>query len=309
MRWHIHFHQCAPKSSGVIFHLSEWWTDIKQLLCFHLLHTPITPSLKLFKLWTMWSCKHTFSALGARSLIQVSCKACSAVYLFQGLMCSWQVHGRFTKVSVQYGTETLIVKCMSEWLWHDSCAVQMMTSWCRLLSSPLPGLGLELQEHGNQFFGILGDVSPILGLKLVHALASTESTSVTASWRHENWKPMRKNRKGMTTNPKNLLPSFERHHNDTVYNYKLQITMFNELNELTNIIKIIITVNTITMPPAWSLPPSPWQRHPCGLCWEPLDLSFHKREGSHLGRKFLLLQTPRLDWSLGWCLSPNFTPN
>jgi len=45
----------------------------------------------------------------------------------------------------------------------------------------VPGLGLKLQEHGNQFFGILGDVSPILGLKLVHALASTESTSATAS--------------------------------------------------------------------------------------------------------------------------------
>lgn len=33
----------------------------------------------------------------------------------------------------------------------------------------LPGLGLELQEHGDELLGILGDMSPVLGLKLVHA--------------------------------------------------------------------------------------------------------------------------------------------
>eukprot|EP00438_Fugacium_kawagutii_P030376 Skav226473 [mRNA] locus=scaffold4441:51772:53790:+ [translate_table: standard] len=40
--------------------------------------------LKLFRLCTMRSCKLIFSALGARSLIQVSCKACSALYLSSG---------------------------------------------------------------------------------------------------------------------------------------------------------------------------------------------------------------------------------
>ena len=42
-------------------------------------HIPL--DLKLFKLWTIRSCRLIFSAFGARSLIQVSCRACSAVYL------------------------------------------------------------------------------------------------------------------------------------------------------------------------------------------------------------------------------------
>ena len=111
-----------------------WYSSIRMVSCHQTValfspFAPITPSLKLFKLWTMWSCKHTFSALGARSLIQVSCKACSAVYL--SVWCGrGGFMGRFTSF-VQSGTETL-VKRMSEWLWHDN-AVQMMTSWCRLL--------------------------------------------------------------------------------------------------------------------------------------------------------------------------------
>ena len=40
--------------------------------------------LKLFRLWTMWSWRQTSCAFGARSLIQVSWSACSAVYLRNG---------------------------------------------------------------------------------------------------------------------------------------------------------------------------------------------------------------------------------
>ena len=47
----------------------------------HVPSCPIPLDLKLFKLWTIRSCRLIFSAFGARSLIQVSCRACSAVYL------------------------------------------------------------------------------------------------------------------------------------------------------------------------------------------------------------------------------------
>ena len=72
------------------------------------------------------------------------------------------------------------------------------------------------------------------------------------------------------------------HHLKNITMIQDTMTMVNQLNELTNIIKI----NTCQHHHhAARPPPSPcWQRHPYGLCWEPLDRSFHKREGIHLGR-------------------------